>query len=416
MSCFKGFLCYDGTEVINHAQSAAYINNLGISGLTEPLDATCVCDGLGNHDYDGNPIPWTNPVADDAWWYDPKVPASADVIALWVDDFVVSAPYDRDAKAKLFGAALGPGTYGKREIVITGWVYTRSEQATEYMRNALHEVFVGSDCSNCTPPDLLYWVGCPNPDDDTDLSHVRTVRQCGMTGALQWNLEPTFPCCWGAKWQVTITSEVPWLALTPTTIHTGPILVNEPLCNICNPCPTFSTVDFDCGCLAQTVRVVPEPVAFGCFSAPLTVSRDCFIIEASSIWRTAVVNFKIYSGDAHNADGSGLRNLRIRGWPNPDGLATAPEDIICTDPCIDVEISCLPADATFTIDSLSRTAKITKSGATSRGARFLTSGGGERFTYPNFDCPGLFICVDADGEGTSPTATLRIDTQEYERG
>lgn len=354
---------------------------------------------------------WSNPAADDVWWYDSNVPASADVVGLWIEDFKISPPMKREVKDRLWGASIGSPVYGKREVVITGWVLTKSASATNYMRQAIHELLVGDDnCGGCSPPDLTYWETCPTEGD----RHVRKVLQCGLT-QLDWEVEPTFDYAQGSKFIATLTSEIPWIAKEPATMYEAPALDSVPICNICNPCPSSSTVDLSCGCLTESVQVVPEPDRFGCYHAPITVARSCILISPTILWGQGVINLEIYAGSAHNADGSGLRNMRVRGWPNPDGLGVDSASIVCTEPCIDIEIACLPAGSTLTIDSMKRRAKIVKDGRESRGVRYLSSSDGGIFRWPEFSCAGLYLCIDADGTGTSDTATVRIETQEFER-
>lgn len=354
---------------------------------------------------------WSNPADDDVWWYDAAVPASADVVGLWIEDVKISAPMKREVKERLWGASIGSPVYGKREVVITGWVLTKSASATSYMRQAIHELLVGDDnCGGCSPPDLTYWETCPTEDD----RHVRKILQCGLT-QLDWEVEPSFDYAQGSKFIATLTSEIPWIAKEPATVYEAPALDSVPICNICNPCPSSSTVDLSCGCLTESVQVVPEPDRFGCYHAPITVARSCILISPTILWGQGVINLEIYAGLAHNADGSGLRNMRVRGWPNPDGLGVDSASIVCTDPCIDIEIACLPAGSTLTIDSMKRRAKIVKDGRESRGVRYLSSSDGGIFRWPEFSCAGLYLCIDADGTGTSDTATVRIETQEFER-
>ena len=354
---------------------------------------------------------WNDPVSDDVWWYDAAVPASADVVGLWIEDVKISAPMKREVKERLWGASIGSPVYGKREVVITGWVLTKSASATSYMRQAIHELLVGADnCGGCSPPDLTYWETCPTEYD----RHVRKILQCGLT-QLDWEVEPSFDYAQGSKFIATLTSEIPWIAKEPATVYEAPALDSVPICNICNPCPSSSTVDLSCGCLTESVQVVPEPDRFGCYHAPITVARSCILISPTILWGQGVINLEIYAGLAHNADGSGLRNMRVRGWPNPDGLGVDSASIVCTEPCIDIEIACLPAGSTLTIDSMKRRAKIVKDGRESRGVRYLSSSDGGIFRWPEFSCAGLYLCIDADGTGTSDTATVRIETQEFER-
>ena len=379
----------------------------GFYDWSEAVDAPLTFEFQGGTDAGA----WTNPVSDDVWWYDAAVPASADVVGLWIEDVKISAPMKREVKERLWGASIGSPVYGKREVVITGWVLTKSASATSYMRQAIHELLVGDDnCGGCSPPDLTYWETCPTEDD----RHVRKILQCGLT-QLDWEVEPSFDYAQGSKFIATLTSEIPWIAKEPATVYEAPALDSVPICNICNPCPSSSTVDLSCGCLTESVQVVPEPDRFGCYHAPITVARSCILISPTILWGQGVINLEIYAGLAHNADGSGLRNMRVRGWPNPDGLGVDSASIVCTEPCIDIEIACLPAGSTLTIDSMKRRAKIVKDGRESRGVRYLSSSDGGIFRWPEFSCAGLYLCIDADGTGTSDTATVRIETQEFER-
>ena len=68
---------------------------------------------------------YESPMADDAPWYDPQVPESADFAGLFVEEVVgFDAVVNRSiSEAAIYGGALGPLKLGPRKITVTGYLF-----------------------------------------------------------------------------------------------------------------------------------------------------------------------------------------------------------------------------------------------------------------------------------------------------
>lgn len=360
----------------------------------------------------GIPGEFVSPAADDAPWYDPQVPESADVLGVFIEEARLSTPWSREARDRLKGSSLSPGRLRGRELTISGWLYTRSEAATAYGRQWLFEALAGSGCEEgCDLPDAEIYTHCQRAGGS---SGARALKRVGLT-AFDPEIEPEYPRSCGLKFEATLTAEIPELFLEASL--QARLALGDPddpiVCAICQPCPEPDAAPCSCGALDQPPRVVPEPGGISGFCQPIEIRRASQAIAAPAYWREATAVLSISGGS------EGLSNLRIRGWANPAGLAapTADEDLFaCREPCLDVEIACVPAGAELVIDGTTRRASLICEGLERDGYRFLSSSGGQRFAWPDVGCAGLMLVADADAAHTSPDAELALQVIPRERG
>lgn len=361
------------------------------------------------------PGEFTTPAADDAPWYDPAVPESADVLGVWLEEVRLSVPWKRDATDALRGAALGPGRFGGRELQLAGWVYTRSAAATAYARNWLFEVLAGAGCEDgCDLPDAQVALYC---DPERPDAGARTLKRVGLT-AFDPEIEPEFPRACGLKFEATLTAEVPELFLEPERVADVELAIDleATVCTICSPCPEPTASPCRCGGLADPVRVVPQPDPASLYCLPSEVSRFAVQLPAPHYWRDATAIVRVEAGTWPGEPARpGLANLRIRGWQNPAGLAD-PALFDCQEPCLDVEVGCIPAGSALVIDGTTRTATLECGLEELNGYAYLSSAGGRRFSWPDVSCYGLLLVVEADPYNTAPGGQVAIDFVLRERG
>lgn len=372
--------------------------------------------------------PFSTPAADDAPWYDPNEPDSQNVLGVWIEEWTSAVPWKREVRQRSFGGSLPTGQMQAREVHITGYCYTRSCEATDYAKRWLFEALAQESCSGCDLPDALIFRGCDPLTDSAQ--YARTLRRVGLT-AYNPDLEPEFPCCLGFKFEATLIAEIPYLYRDPVVVYQGPILdpAQDPICNICAPCPAITSAPLACGCLAGEVPVVTTVPLNECYCAPARVRRMCVPLDPSGFtWSDATVRLTLeVGGSASYVNDEGqvvgveeaLRNLRIVGYANPLGLETTEvggDDYFeCQDPCLEVEVSCLPPNATLVVDGAARRSTINVGPMSLDAYGYLSSGGGGRFNWPDVGCRGLMLCFETDSLFTNPDAVLTIELIPRER-
>ena len=354
---------------------------------------------------------FTTPAEDDAPWYDAAVPESADVLGVFIEEAKLSVPWDRSARQKLKGSSLGPGRLKGRELTISGWLYARSEAASAYGRQWLFEALAGDGCGDdCDLPDAEIYTHCARQEGDS--SGRRTLKRVGLT-AFDPEIEPEFPRACGFKFEAVLEAEIPELFLERTLAVRLDGFQDLPIeCNICSPCPA-PTTGCSCGALAQPPRVVPQPEAASGYCEPIEIQRATQSIDAPAFWREATTIITVEPGEEP------LANMRIRGWSNPAGLAapTPESDLFaCQEPCIDLEVACLPARSKLIVDGTTRRVTLLCEGVEDDGYPYLTSGGGRRIHWPDVGCAGLMLVADADVHATGEAASVLVEVFPRERG
>jgi len=369
---------------------------------------------------------FTTPVADDAPWYDDRRPESADVLGVWINDWTLSSPHKRQKDDRTWGSSIGSTKYVGRELVIAGVVFTTSCKATEYAKQWLYEALNGGCVGGpCGLPEGVIYTACPEGTDDT--STVRTLKRLGLISYDPMEGDEDFPCCWGFRFEATLATEAPFMYHEPVTQYRGPLVPadQEPACNICTPCPPLPAVSpLVCGCADVPVKVVPEPDPDDCWCNPVQINRISVPIAAPAFWTDATAIIKITAGfDTNDPGDPGIRNLRIRAWQNPVALPGPPlgsiEGFNCQDPCMEIDVACIPRGATLTIDGTTRRATISNNGGEVNGYPYLSSdAGGARFEWPEVSCDGLMVAIDSDAfDGhTAPDSTIEIQMVGLDRG
>lgn len=405
------------------------------SGL--PVDWADTVDGpleFGAHgayapcDEDADPAPltvYTTPADDDAPWYDPADPRSADVLGVWLDDLTLSAPHHRTASDRQWGGSLSANKLGRRELTIGGRIYVRTTAAAAYARQWAYEVLMNSPCgeAGCRLPDVELRSFCDLDDPDGGLRYLHEVGLVDWAPVLD-NTEPGH--CW-VSFTATLASKVPWLTKLPQTVHIGQVLQGVAFCDVCGNmtdagvCAPRATVDplaLQCGCTDQPARAIATAQRSECYVRPMYVARHFIPVTNTKLWTDGALRFTIVGGtDGIASTVPSLKNLRIRAYPNPLGLGVDDaNDLVCgSDPCADVAIGCVPYGATMVIDGSVRRSTVSVPGLSRSANPYLTSGGG-KFTYPEYSCGDLMLAVDVDAIATTADSTIMVETIEVERG
>lgn len=438
------FLCFAGVEIANAARTAAYAA-AGLKPHTMTLHG-CECPDLAVMLGDD---PYTDPATDDAPWYDPAEPASAEFAGLLVTSIsgLRVAPVQRGRTDRLGpGAVLGRKRLGPREIVVRGLLIGGSCCGVEYGMRWLASALDGSlGCGDaaCAGDDLRYLACCPPLCDDADpqeclTPHLRTLREVGLVdgpneigeiGGGPGASAAGSPCaagvCPALEVEFTLLAGKPHALREPVQIATG--LTWEPPGD--DVCIEWST-DPDCLSEAEECALldpVPCPLDPACPPAELPQiplpgspcacdplagrSRLCVDVPAGTapIWADAVPVVVVKAGPA-----GPLRGVRIRVYANPLGLP-ADELQECAF-CSEINVSYIPENATYILDGTSRRSVVQCPGRAETSGGSITFGeAGGPLIWPVLECGIPYtICVEAAAD-TIDGATVALQTVVRER-
>lgn len=175
------YLNLAGTEIVNHARLQAYLESIG-----SPLDSPSVC---GCPTFDAALVgdePYTTPAGDDAPWYDPDVPASAEFAGLLVLDVegLDDNPVAREVTTGVLGgAAIGPAREQPRTLTVSAVLLGSTCCGVAYGLRWLGEALAGCTGSGCGGDCLTLFDCCPSVAQDPEdfaAAHRRTLRRVAL--------------------------------------------------------------------------------------------------------------------------------------------------------------------------------------------------------------------------------------------
>ncbi len=428
------YLCVGGVEIINRCRDISLIiggeHPAAPPKSCHPPEATCCWEDYTGPCAEMPPPPSCTPEGIEAPWYDPLVPDSADVLGIVVESMRLSSPWRREFQSNGYSSVASSGGYDTRELVVTGWFLTRSCCATEYARQWLFSALAQPQLCSAT---------CELPSATIRTCDWRTLRGAGLVD-FEWSTDPDFACCYGAKFSFTMQFEEPFLFAEPDMpIFDAELASGTEVCIMCEdfPCPenidsSMATIQYTCDdCPITTVccecgacndclncldcdplqdAFAQNPVSDYC--APPSVFRSCATFIPKD-WESATPVLTVNVGPELYPGGPGLRNLRLRAWPNPLGLDPGDRAFSC-DPCIALEISCLPANSTFVFDGTTRQAYVVCGGVKQNAYKYLSSNSGP-VVWPIVQCTPLMFCIESDSYN-SGTSSATLEMFGVERG
>lgn len=201
------YLCLAGTEIANVNRTSAYLVNVGPAGFGARLEQ-CLCPALDDY------IPYTNPEDDEAPWYDPNYPLSAEYLGMWAYDIQLLPVIARDSNRKSGeGAVLSPLGLAERLVQVQGFMFANNALGMDYGERWLNEALAGSYCGDGCADDVLeYLPACP---DDLEYSAAdaffRHLVKVGITDGPTTSQEGTLPECFIQRVEFQLTAGLPWI-------------------------------------------------------------------------------------------------------------------------------------------------------------------------------------------------------------
>jgi len=189
----NSYLWFAGTEIANHSRLLKYMTGdplSGFAGLRQSntsITPGCGCDSAQCLYLDqgaGTNGAYTSPILDDAPWYDPDVPESAEFAGFFIEDIEgFDSVVSRDtADGAISGTSLGPLRLRGRCITVTGWLRAKTCCAAEYGLRWLQESLLGDNsCSDCALGDLYMLKCCP---PESDVCSCQLVEERPLTNGI----------------------------------------------------------------------------------------------------------------------------------------------------------------------------------------------------------------------------------------
>ena len=433
---YGGYGYGNGTEIWNNQRVLDYLAgnpatfSLPMKNLAQYVNRSSDCPGLLSMVCDPPAFGdrYTSPIVDDAPWYDPQIPESADFAGLFVEqvegfDSVVNRSI---SDAAIYGGALGPLKLGPRQITVTGYLFAETCCAAEYGLHWLTEALIAqSACKDCAIGEWFMLKCCP-PDDvygpDAD-EYARVMLRTGLLDGPKV-VDRFGTCCEACgyttlKVQFTIASELPYLFSDLSyAVYEEPFDPTEVALDFygfCDDCPPVAEELWTPDCGGVTLAPpTPFTITDLCYCDPWCSKKLCATIQNTSDWNglSTVVQIKAGSAD--------IKNLKITIYANP--LAELGQPCPCTDigtdefwrcrePCNVLQVSQLPSGSTLTIDSRQRVALLELAGGSVQSALRLISAP-ETTTFEWLDlpqCSTYCLIVTADCS-VANDATVSIAT------
>jgi hypothetical protein len=371
---------------------------------------------------------YTSPAGDDAPWYDPQIPESADFAGLYVEEVTgFDSVVERSiSTAAIYGGALGPLKLGPRQITVTGYLFASTCCAAEYGLHWLTEALIASSgCDDCGLGDF-YMLKCCPPDDVYEPDPADYARIMLRTGLLDGpKVVDKFGTCCDAcgyttlKVQFTIASELPYLFSDLSyALFEEPFDPEEQSLDFygfCDDCPPVAEEIWTPECGGVTLA---PPQAFTitdpCYCDPWCSKKLCATVQNVADWNSLSTVVEVAAGSAT------LKNLKISVWANKAyelGVPCPCDDIgsdeywKCREPCNVLQIAEMPSGSKLMIDSRQRVALLELAGGSIQSAlRLISSPGTTGIEWLDLpQCTTFCFIVTADCT-VADDATVSIAT------
>lgn len=410
---YEGWATFAGVEIINNARIKAYAEGFGIAAIKCPP-----CPDLPAAVGDD---PYTNPVTDDAPWYDPGVPESGRFAGFLGLEFVgLNKGTARRGRVDLAGggSALTPAIHSDREFTVRTYAVAQDYDALVYGLGWLITALKGGICTPaCGGDEFCLFSACPSGDPealDFGDHQSRTMFEVGIVDPPTLGTVRKLSGGVGARIEYTLVAGKPWLYHEPgditlntdlDEIYEGDVIGGEDPDVVCVE-PTDCLVDPFCP-PPPTPPAVPIPVD-PCFpTTPYIAERFIIAVppDVAPEWLEKVPLISLYTGN------EAMRRVSIRFLANVQGGdCLGPSDPCAS--CTEINVAYLPPGATLTLDGRVERATVDCAGgsgmATTQPA--LYGPGGTTFSWPVFDC-NTSLCIEVLVEKDYRAANAMLSMQ-----
>lgn len=427
---FDGYFVLDGTEFANWSRFVAYAAGRG--WWTPTVDDLAYGEVAE--------VTYTDPATDEAPWYDPDDPASAEFLGFYPLSVVGLEDSSRQGsvvESTIDGGVPGRIRHATKEVAFSGFIAGSSEEACEYGSRWLRRILLGGICSpldtrtQALGVEMDYLAATPFLDDDEAESGGEVLTRLGrQRRRVAITRGPVFTQarklqCGDVLWQVSFTATIGDPAIYRPSVRVltslfdsagedwGSAVVagsvteqtfDEVLCGV----PLWQPL-YDPLCSAAITPPAPPNVPLGCWTPPTagaTYDRTVVTIPAANLPSVDDVLPVLTITNPTTP----LRGVRIRFYPDPD----LDLDLDAT-PCAwvsDIVLSFIPI-GTMVVDSSYEQVHVTTSGGHTRRADTLVFGTDQRpVVWPVLDCGVQYVMtVDVLGADAPPVMDLDFITR-----
>ena len=419
---YLGWLMFAGNEIANAARTEAYVRSrLPSFGFRNVYPCAFLSQAIEEA------TDYTDPVTDDAPWYDPGAPESGDFLGFYplrASGMLDSTATGQVVEGILSGGSISQMREGTREVTFRGLLIGATEEGMEAGHTWLKSVLAGGQCNgNCDGDDLCFLVACPT----TPQAASRVVRKIREVSRIEGpvRIKDTRLHCggWMAEVEFTLVAGSPYVYSEPELVAAADnaalntykagatIQFSSFNLDVCQIPPslrqTAPVIDPDCPPL-PTPPTMPAPTE-AC--ADLPASWNSYVIyvpdDLVDTWKDGVIQLKLVNGN------KAMRFVRVRLLPRPLDTQTV-EDIDPCAACGDMMISYLPAGGSMTLDGMTERASISVGNRQPISADHLLAGtAGEIPEWPIFACGlGYFVLVEIPVDTSLRSLTLNIANRE----
>lgn len=423
---WDGYFTFDGREFINVARTEAYADAADAYWFRNQIEPHNLAGLLGDSAY-------TDPATDDAPWYDPDRPESAEFIGFYplnVDGLDSSSRQSEVVESTGEGGVPGKVRHGTKSLVFNGLLLATTHRGAEYGSRWLRRTLLGAPCSPRAHDyglgtALTYLAAPPSRENGSegDPAEMRNLRRTYLRASV--NVGPTvtgkreISSCGGQVWMVTFTATIgnPFAYGDPLPILTGwmdPLVANPwaPTATDGTISAAATFVEVECGedvwapiydplCAAVIEPPAPPSLPLGCFTPPVDWTRQVVVIPAENIplWDAMVPIVEVTAVTE-------VRNLRIRIYDDPSE-SLDPDATPCAWSA-DMVIGYIPEGATLTIDGMREEVWVeTSTGALRRADTLVFATDGTPFQWPMLSC-GSQQQVTVDFEDAADDAIISL--------
>lgn len=418
---WNGYFEFAGTEIINVSRTEAYA--AGAPGFIAVYENDALGPMLDET--------FTDPVTDDAPWYDEDRPETGDFYGCYPLD--VTGIDDSTSGASVTESVLDGGVVGRirratRAVVFNLVLVGKSDCAVEAGLKWLRDALVGGACFGradeaCGGVEMCY-LACEPTDPDGDLDYVlRSLRRCTVTTGPSVTAKMAMTCGTNA-WTVQFTAIAgnPYEFSAEVPLIHGFMDPDVAIPYFGGVVPAGGAFDID-GDLAEEVEcpvhvyvpvtdpdcplVIAPPevpsVSLVCFDFPETFLRRSFTIPPASVplWGEVVPRIRLRSRRE-------TRNLRVRFYADPNGDLDL-DDISCNY-CGDLVVTYIPQNTSLILDAGDRTVYVEgPNGRKRRADSLISASDGGPYEWPELSCGfGYVVTVDTPDDEEPPILDLSL--------